>query len=391
MAEHESELVHRLLDHAKYHRWHECSAMLRAQRSLVNASLCGRWPVLCQAAECGDESVVRELLRHRADPRQRNRDGMFPWQLAAEGSNVRALLQGLADQEASVEDDDASKDFVPKTFNQDLMGATTASPLIGDRRERPTLSPDFGKRMLKGLKEERAKLLQEIEQLGQAERVKKFNGLRDLGADLQDQLQSDDEQKLRNATVTAYTAESWVYPVLNSCMRENDESKTGLADFAHLLNDTIATCPAPLARWQGKSWRWVNMNMKCLKQYKHHMTHRRQNLVSFAGFTSACKDPAQTIKNMHTFKPKGSANEDSEDEDSRRRTRFCWSSKPGAAALPISVNCLVFLKRVRCSSRWGRSSSCKNRGGAGTSARLRPSSIQRTPRSLVRRGSLWYA
>lgn len=85
------EQQHAFLDLAKGQCWDEIQERLSKQPSLINAQPGNRWSALHQAAWYGNVDAVAMLLKHKADPGLRTRDGQTCVEVAPIGP-VRALL-----------------------------------------------------------------------------------------------------------------------------------------------------------------------------------------------------------------------------------------------------------------------------------------------------------
>ncbi|CAE7556687.1 TNKS2 [Symbiodinium sp. CCMP2592] len=84
---------HAFLDQAKSYNFVAVKDMVTAQPGLVNVQPAGRWSALHQAAEAGEEAVVKFLLDHGADKNVKTKDGRTPLQVCKNAA-CRALLGG---------------------------------------------------------------------------------------------------------------------------------------------------------------------------------------------------------------------------------------------------------------------------------------------------------
>lgn len=301
---------HRFLDAAKANKWEEVFDMLRACPALVYAAPNGRWPVLCQAARANHAATVRRLIRFGADREQRNRDNQLPWQLAQQDSDAQRLLQSGLMGGTDMDSCSAALDLVPVTFTSDFVRASTYSPLIGDRHQRVPFERGMGQSIVQGLSEQFSQLKREHDifcdggRYDDANRLKKFcRDFDDVAPATKLKMQSDSEVDLRSAVVRAYTEESWLYAVLNKTLREQDETKEGLVQYARVLHDTVADAKPPFVKVKAKCWRWANFTDEVLVQYEYHPAFDRGNLLSLPGFTSASELREAAVRNMHEFKP----------------------------------------------------------------------------------------
>ena len=83
---------HAFLDCAKQYQWEAIEQALNGAPELVNVQPAGRWSALHQAAQADDLRAVEMLLRFRADPLAKTRDGETPRDVAV-GGEVRGVLK----------------------------------------------------------------------------------------------------------------------------------------------------------------------------------------------------------------------------------------------------------------------------------------------------------
>ena len=100
--------------------------------------------------------------------------------------------------------------------------------------------------------------------------------------------------------VQLYSAETGVYPVVNTVMRNHDEAKLGFKAYVRLLHDTLCNPVPPMFRWGGTCFRWMKLPEDMVSQYDIDV-YEISNYISFAGFTSASRTREATWWNKVQF------------------------------------------------------------------------------------------